>query len=303
MIYKWQSTAALTGAKIVPFCGHDCIPWDLTVYKMKQKLAEENEDLAQITCLDDIQGGQVSGGTLATVLMGIDGYKVPKFEGGDPWLKLPYDHDRASGVSGGEKTKSKSKFEIAITFLPEKIKDSLGNFPSQSLYSSFFVMAPVNAQIARRSHAFSEFEAKSPSKLEYKEGNLHLDYPTALLSTIGLGLGFSLLFNPITRSLIEDYLLPPGAGPSKDQQKSAHLCVYAVGKGSKGSQLESAMYFPKDAGYSETSRMLVESGLCLAQNKNIRVEGGGFFTPSSAMGDALLERLCQTGTMYRCTKK
>jgi len=108
MLHKWQSTAIATGAKIVNFCGHDCIPWDLTVYKMKQALLAEqnNEDLTEITCLDDMQGGQISGGTLATALMGFDGYKSPKYKGGDPWMKLPFDND--------DSTKGEKKDQVEI---------------------------------------------------------------------------------------------------------------------------------------------------------------------------------------------
>jgi short subunit dehydrogenase-like uncharacterized protein len=45
----------------------------------------------------------------------------------------------------------------------------------------------------------------------------------------------------------------------------------------------------KDPGYGSTSKMIVESALALAQD-DLPVEGG-FWTPASAMGDALLSRL------------
>ena len=34
MIDKYDSTAKKTGARIVHFCGHDCVPWDLAGEKM-----------------------------------------------------------------------------------------------------------------------------------------------------------------------------------------------------------------------------------------------------------------------------
>eukprot|EP00560_Eucampia_antarctica_P006896 CAMPEP_0197823818 /NCGR_PEP_ID=MMETSP1437-20131217/1128_1 /TAXON_ID=49252 ORGANISM="Eucampia antarctica, Strain CCMP1452" /NCGR_SAMPLE_ID=MMETSP1437 /ASSEMBLY_ACC=CAM_ASM_001096 /LENGTH=503 /DNA_ID=CAMNT_0043423171 /DNA_START=357 /DNA_END=1868 /DNA_ORIENTATION=+ len=299
MIHKWQTTAKSTGAKIVSFCGHDCIPWDLTVYKMKQKLSQQDEDLTSIVCLNESQGQSISGGTLATIMMGVDGYTTPKFKEGDPWLRVPDDDDASEQKSSS----TKPKYEISIPFMPQKVNVALTNFASQSLYTSFHAMAPLNAQIVRRSHVLLEHKKKSPSKLVYNEGVLELDYPTALLSTVSLVLAGSFLLNPLTRYLVENYLLPPGNGPSKKARDASHMCVYAVGTGSKGSQVESAMYFPKDVGYAETSRMLAESGLCLSLNDKELVAGGGFFTPSAAMGDVLFERLCQGGTMYRCAVK
>ena len=45
----------------------------------------------------------------------------------------------------------------------------------------------------------------------------------------------------------------------------------------------------RDPGYGSTSKMLAESGVCLA--KNSLPSTGGVLTPAAAMGSALLERL------------
>jgi short subunit dehydrogenase-like uncharacterized protein len=45
----------------------------------------------------------------------------------------------------------------------------------------------------------------------------------------------------------------------------------------------------RDPGYGSTSKMISESAVCLA--KNDLPSKGGFLTPASAMGDALLKRL------------
>jgi short subunit dehydrogenase-like uncharacterized protein len=45
----------------------------------------------------------------------------------------------------------------------------------------------------------------------------------------------------------------------------------------------------RDPGYGSTSKMLSESAICLATDD--LPSGGGFLTPTSAMGDALLKRL------------
>ena len=87
-----------------------------------------------------------------------------------------------------------------------------------------------------------------------------------------------------------------------------YLIVHGFGKGSnKQNQVESMLYLPKEAGYMDTARLMVESGLCLSMedDKDLRIPGGGFFSPAAAMGNVLLKRLCDTGSMYslRVTKK
>ena len=58
------------------------------------------------------------------------------------------------------------------------------------------------------------------------------------------------------------------------------------------------MYFNVDAGYRDTARMLVESGLTLAKNSKEIKTGGGVFTPGFALGEVLLKRLTTTGTEF-----
>ena len=50
-----------------------------------------------------------------------------------------------------------------------------------------------------------------------------------------------------------------------------------------------------DPGYAATSRMLAEAGLCLADSDG----DGGVLTPSTAMGDLLVDRLRQAGMTLR----
>lgn len=58
MIDGYDECARATGARIVHFAGHDCIPWDLCVYKIAEKLRTEHngEALTSVTCYDQIVG-------------------------------------------------------------------------------------------------------------------------------------------------------------------------------------------------------------------------------------------------------
>lgn len=71
MMRLYDHSARQSGAKIVSFCGHDSIPWDVTVRYLSNTLREEcNDELGQVECLNELVGG-VSGGTLATVFESI----------------------------------------------------------------------------------------------------------------------------------------------------------------------------------------------------------------------------------------
>jgi short subunit dehydrogenase-like uncharacterized protein len=54
-------------------------------------------------------------------------------------------------------------------------------------------------------------------------------------------------------------------------------------------QLRTRVTGDRDPGYGSTAKMLGESAVCLA--KDALPAGGGFWTPASAMGEPLLERL------------
>jgi len=54
-----------------------------------------------------------------------------------------------------------------------------------------------------------------------------------------------------------------------------------------------------DPGYGETSKMLAESGMCLALDRASLPPGSGVLTPAVAMGDVLLSRLQRAGLQFR----
>ena len=54
-----------------------------------------------------------------------------------------------------------------------------------------------------------------------------------------------------------------------------------------------------DPGYSETSKMLAESALCLAFDTEKLPDTAGVITPGAAMGEALIERLVANGIEFK----
>ena len=297
MVVQWQSTAQQTGAKLISFCGHDSIPWDLCVYKMQQEMQEKcQDDLATVTFWDEMRG-EAPGGTLATVLNSIEGNSVRAPRGDfDPFLKLP-DGSKSKFVA-----KAQNPSFIAKSNSPW---DKAGGKTYSNRWTAPFLMAGINSQVVRWSHALRR--SGNPS-LVYREMQVCPDFRAAFLSFFGLAAFGTMLLNPLTSTLMKKYVLPkPGDGPSMDKMVKKHyLTIYGEGIGVKGNRAECIMYFPRDVGCLDTSRMLIESALTLVQDEEkLPSVGGGFWTPSTAMGQRLLDRLVDTGTHFllRVVKK
>jgi short subunit dehydrogenase-like uncharacterized protein len=89
--------------------------------------------------------------------------------------------------------------------------------------------------------------------------------------------------------------LSPGDGPSEDERSKSWFRVRFVGEG--GGERVVTEVSGGDPGYGETSKMLAESGLCLAFDELPACAGQA--TTAQAMGDVLLTRLQGAGIAFR----
>jgi short subunit dehydrogenase-like uncharacterized protein len=87
----------------------------------------------------------------------------------------------------------------------------------------------------------------------------------------------------------------PGEGPSEDQIENGYFKLKAFAADENGKQESLSMYFPGDASNKATVFFLCESALCLAASEHERVKNAGFFTPITAFGHNIVERLTQKG--------
>ncbi|EED91145.1 predicted protein [Thalassiosira pseudonana CCMP1335] len=289
MMQQYESTAQRTGAKIVSLCGHDSIPWDLTVRSLSEKLHEScNDELVSVECLNEMKG-DVSGGTLATVYESID-RGIWEFEWKsilpsstlDVYKRLP---------DGCESTFSVSS-DLPVTVSP--CRNPATRFVNR--WCGPFVMAAINMDVVGRSISLSKHG--NPT-VTYREAAVQESFMDAFSMWFGTVILGTLIINPITRPLVKRALPQPGQGPSETVRKEGYLCVTGYGVGAEGNVAESAMYFPHDGGYQSTARMLVESGLCLALNEDRHeMSQGGFYSPAGLMCAALLDRLVNSGTKF-----
>ena len=105
--------------------------------------------------------------------------------------------------------------------------------------------------------------------------------------------------HPIGREILERIGPKAGEGPSKEMQDSgffkAHLLAYA------GPELvaDCEFSYAGDPGNKATVLFACESAFCLIFDSAQPLKAGGFWTPSTALGDVLLNRLLAAGVKLK----
>jgi hypothetical protein len=54
MVDLYDPLARKSGARIVSFCGHDCVPWDLAVLTLHSAMKKRGENLVEVSFYDEI---------------------------------------------------------------------------------------------------------------------------------------------------------------------------------------------------------------------------------------------------------
>jgi short subunit dehydrogenase-like uncharacterized protein len=89
-------------------------------------------------------------------------------------------------------------------------------------------------------------------------------------------------------------LQPSGSGPSPARRERSHFAVYFFGRAASGAKAH-VVVAGGDPGYTETSKMLAESALCLVHGGAGLPAAAGVLTPAVALGDRLVARLREAG--------
>lgn len=276
MIDAHQETAAQTGARIVHTCGFDSIPSDLGVWFTQQQARERlGATCTRIAMRVKAMKGGASGGTVASLM------NVMEESSKDPGLRKVLTNPYALAPAG-----MRSGPRQANVSLPEHDAVS-GNWIAP------FIMASINTRVVFRSHALlgqpwgSDFRYDEAMMMGSGIGGALM----ATGMTAGLG-GFMALasIGPV-RGLLNQYVLPkPGEGPSPAEQQAGFFDIRMYGTTADGRSITTKITGDRDPGYGSTAKMLGEAAVCLLETDQTKV-GGGFWTPSTSMGQALLDRL------------
>eukprot|EP01089_Gocevia_fonbrunei_P012742 TRINITY_DN3094_c0_g1_i3.p1 TRINITY_DN3094_c0_g1~~TRINITY_DN3094_c0_g1_i3.p1 ORF type:complete len:129 (+),score=31.46 TRINITY_DN3094_c0_g1_i3:87-473(+) len=88
----------------------------------------------------------------------------------------------------------------------------------------------------------------------------------------------------------------PASGLSEQERRKKCFTYWFIAKMASGTTVFGS-YKGREM-YEETAKTLVESGMCLVKKENLGIlaSEGGFLTPATCMGPALIERLQNAGT-------
>ncbi len=271
-----QVAAEKSGARIVHNCGFDSIPSDLgTLYIQNEMHRLYGVYAPRVKYRVVSSKGGISGGTVASMFNMMEEAKTnPEILEimADPYSLNP--PNMPLGDDG---------------------PDQAGPTYDQDFgqWTGPFVMAGINTRVVRRSHALLGYPWGKGFR--YDEAVLTGDGPRGFVKATLLAGGTGLImaaskFGP-TRGLVAGMAPSPGEGPDEETIRSGsfEIELFAPHPEDSKCDLRARVTGDRDPGYGATSKMLVESAVCLAQDDLPPVYG--FLTPSAAMGHALIKRL------------
>jgi short subunit dehydrogenase-like uncharacterized protein len=119
--------------------------------------------------------------------------------------------------------------------------------------------------------------------------------PTVLAGAVAVGSILALSQLAPTRALLLK-VRQPGEGPSAEQRHKSWFEVTMIG--TAGPAKATITVGGGDPGYTETAKMISESALCLALDRDKLPNRYGVLTTASAMGPVLRERLKKAGIRF-----
>ena len=284
MIDQHEETARQSGARIVPSCGFDSIPSDLGVFYLQNEAQKQfGTHCRRVKMRVKAMRGGASGGTIASMMNAIEEARADKKVARilvDPYSLCPKDYPRG----------------------PDK-RDQGGPVADKDLegWTAPFIMAGINTKVVRRTNAL--LGKPWGEEFSYQEamwtGSGITGYLKALQITMALGGVFLAGSISILRNAMRKLFLPaPGEGPNEKERHNGFYKFIIHGKTDSNQVIKVSVLGDRDPGYGSTSKILGEAGVCLALDE-LQVEGG-FWTPASAMGEALLKRLpANAGLTFR----
>jgi short subunit dehydrogenase-like uncharacterized protein len=261
----YHEVARKSGARLVHCCGFDSIPHDLGAYFTVKQLPEG----VPLTVNGYVQtGAEFSGGTFSSAINGFGRVRQT--------LGAARRRRQAEQRPTGRKVHSAS---------PRARRD-------RDLGGWVVPLPTIDGAIVRRSAA--ALERYGPD-FSYGHNAVAKHLSSVAMTAGGVGAALVMAQLPPTRKLLLRAFPSPGEGPSEEVRAKSWFKITFVGEG--GGKRMVTEVSGGDPGYSETSKMLAESGLCLAFDQ--LPETAGQVTTATAMGDALHSRLQAAGIDFQ----
>jgi len=263
-VERYHEAAKAKGLRIVSCCGFDSIPHDLGVLYTVLQLPEGEP--VSIEGMVRAKGG-VSGGTWHSAINAFS--------------------DLRSAMSAGRPSKEP---------LPggRKVRASKAGLHFDKARSAWLCPLPtIDPWIVLRSAR--GLDRYGP---DFRYGHFAEVRSTAVLLGGAVGIaGVAALsqFKPTREWLLGR--IAPGEGPSEEVRAKGWFTV--TFRASTRSKTIETQVSGGEAGYAETSKMVAESALCLALDRDRLPPHTGVVTTAMGMGEALIERLQRAGIAFR----
>lgn len=281
LIDRHHGTAQRKGVRIIPMCGFDSIPSDLSARLATQAmLAHHGEPCVDLKAAFSLRGG-VNGGTLASAFnMYASGQGKAM---ADLFLLNPADERPAPDAADYARHR-----DVTSAHFDEDLQAWLGPF----------VMAPVNTRVVRRSAALLAYDPEFTYQEYMRFGRgLKASVQASMLSAGMAATQGAMALGPL-RSMLQRMAPAPGEGPSEAKMDGGSFRCQWVATSSSGKQVSGVIADKGDPGNRATTKMLCESALALALQLDDLPGGrkyGGLLTPASGLGDVLIKRLRSAG--------
>jgi short subunit dehydrogenase-like uncharacterized protein len=259
LIPQHHMRAAEERVRIVPCCGFDSVPSDLSAF-----LLATRHGAVSVRAYFQLRGGGLNGGTVASVSQMVTARETGRVAHSDVFASPQFD-DRIDAWVG--------PFFMAPT-------NTWVVRRSAALFSDWGRPYPEGFTYRE----FLKFDAPMAGVKAFGA--------TAAMAAFGLTLRV-----PVAFRALERFLPKPGTGPSETEMQNGWFSCEAVGDASDGRHVRTLIANQGDAGNRSTVKMLCECALCLARGET--TDRGGILTPATAFGEHLPRRLAQAGMTVR----
>lgn len=260
---KYHSAAQDAGVRVVSCCGFDSIPHDVGAWLCARELPDD----APMTVQGFVRSkGTFSGGTWHSAINAMANIREMGAR------RPPHDTPTGGRRVGGLPKKVSRNAELGCWAVP---------------------LPTIDPEVVLRSAAL--LPEYGP---HFRYGHYARVKKLSTLVVGGVALGGILLgaqFGPTRKRLLQ--VKSPGDGPPEAQRAKSWFEVVFLGRSERGARAK-VIVKGGDPGYTETSKMLAESALCLALDGDRLPERAGVLTTVGAMGQPLLDRLRAAGLTF-----
>lgn len=265
MIANYHQAAREKGVRIIPCCGFDSIPHDLGVLYTIQKLKPTGAAI--------VEGfvsarGTFSGGTWQSALGIMSGAFgiVAKFR-----------QLEREGLRDGVRT-------IRHAPMGVRFEKHINGWTAP--------LMTIDPEVVLRS---AQMLTEYGPDFRYAHFARTKSLSTVVAMGVGLGTLVGLAQIPAARALLRK-VKASGEGPSAEERAKGYFKVRFLGQ-SEG-RIVQTQVTGGDPGYTDTAKMISESALCLAFDRDKLAPHTGVVTPASGMGQPLIDRLERAGIHF-----